>query len=157
MMENVYQYLLSVLATAILVAIVNNLSDKLKSGKAIKLASALVMAIVVLSPLRNFQLTSYLSRFETMNDAANGYVNDGKTLYDNYLVAIINERCEAYILDKADELGVKLTVHIACDTSDLPVPVYAEISGEVSPYAREKIQHIISSDIGIPEEQQLWI
>lgn len=71
--------------------------------------------------------------------------------------SIIQERVSAYILDKAEPLGAKLTVTVRLDTSDQwSVPNGVTLSGQVSPFAKARLTQIIETDIGIPASSQEW-
>ena len=67
---------------------------------------------------------------------------------------IIKAETEAYILDKASQLNVELSVEVTIDEENIPTAV--TLSGEVSPYARRQLQEIIESDLGIAKENQRW-
>ncbi|MEY8386274.1 stage III sporulation protein AF [Oscillospiraceae bacterium 38-13] len=66
------------------------------------------------------------------------------------LAAIIAGRTAAYISDKADALGVPVTVRV--ETEGTPLPASAELTG---PYSRELAEYI-ARELGIPEERQVW-
>ena len=71
-------------------------------------------------------------------------------------VSIIKEKTEAYILEKAESLGLDISVEINFGEADSMVPTEVRISGPVSPYAKDQLSKTISTDLGIPEERQIW-
>lgn len=156
-MQSLRQYVIGIIAAAIAVAMMEKLTENAQTRKMIKLVSGLFLSVVLLSPLRNISISSYTAYFDTVQRDAQDTVTRGEGIYRDNLNTIITERCESYILDKAYQLGAEINVHIQCDTSDIPIPVYAEISGNVSPYVRKTLQNMIADDIGIPEEKQLWV
>ena len=156
-MDHLRQYIVSVIAAAVIAAMLNKLFSESHIHRLIKTVSGLVLSVVLLSPLGNLSISSYTSYFDAVDNDAKEAVAYGEDIYRDNLRAIISERCETYILDKADQLGAVISVSIRCDSADIPIPVYAEISGSVSPYIRKTLQNMIADDIGIPEENQLWM
>ena len=69
------------------------------------------------------------------------------------LAAIIAGRTAAYISDKADALGLAVTVRVQTEPEEgIPIPVSAELTG---PYSRE-LADWIAGELGIPAERQGW-
>ncbi len=69
------------------------------------------------------------------------------------LAAIIAGRTAAYISDKADALGLAVTVRVQTEPEEgIPIPVSAELTG---PYSRE-LADWIAGELGIPAERQVW-
>ena len=73
------------------------------------------------------------------------------------MIAIIKEETEAYILDKAASLGVTLSVEVMVEDGNVPRLSGVQLSGQVSPYARQQLSTWISNDLGISKENQKWI
>ena len=67
---------------------------------------------------------------------------------------IIKARIQAYILDKADSFGTQLDVEVILDQDNIPTSV--ELRGNISPYAKAQLTGIITENLGIPKEYQLW-
>lgn len=68
---------------------------------------------------------------------------------------IIKVEAEAYILDKAAAMNVSLEVSVTVE-GDPPVPAAAQLSGEVSPYAKQQLEKILWEDLGISKEYLEW-
>ena len=75
---------------------------------------------------------------------------------DDALRQIIKTETEAYILDKAAQFDLQLDVQVALTDDVMPVPESVQLTGSVSPYVKSRLQILISNDLGIPKEQQLW-
>lgn len=150
------QYVIAVVTAAIVVAMIENLATSSQTQKVIRMVSGLFLSVILLSPLGNIRISEYASYFETVDLEARSAAAYGEEIYKDNLNTIITERCETYILDKAKQLGAKISVEVQCDTSDIPVPIYAKITGSISPYVRKTLQNMIAEDIGIPEDKQLW-
>ena len=70
------------------------------------------------------------------------------------MASIIAEQTEAYILDKAGELGAEVTVRVETRTGGdgVPVPWSAELTGAQS----EALASALETELGIPAERQVW-
>ena len=80
----------------------------------------------------------------------------GKEMASEQVNAIITDRVSAYILDKAELLGVRLRVNVILTDANPPVPEQVHLSGNISPYAKTQLMQYISEQLGIPEEAQRW-
>lgn len=123
---------------------------------AVKLACSLVLLLAVLGPLvrlTRLKLTDYLP-FGTIDSAP--AVEEGRLHSQNAVAAIIKERTEAYILDKAAELGLDLGVRVTVSGNDPPLPTSVELSGTASPYGKLQLEQWIHENLNIALEDQLW-
>lgn len=68
------------------------------------------------------------------------------------LADIIAGRTAAYISDKADALGLAVTVRVETEGEGTPLPASAELTG---PYSQE-LADWIALELGIPAERQVW-
>jgi hypothetical protein len=59
-------------------------------------------------------------------------------------------------LDKAQALNTALEVEVTLSDDEIPIPVKVRLSGKVSPYAKGRLQQIISEELGIERENQIW-
>lgn len=149
------QYLLSVVAAAVISGIVTKLlGSKGTQGAVGKLAAGLFLAFTIISPLRTFTISD-LDCFD-VSTAAQSAVEEGKTMSAQALRQSIKQRCEAYILDKAQSLNVELEVAVELSEDEIPSPTAITLKGNVSPNAKAKLTQMISEDLGIPKEEQEW-
>ena len=155
-MENLRQYIILVVALSIVLAILSKLTEKTATHKIFKVVSGIVLTVALLSPLRDIDLSTYISQIDSVEFDAKEAATYGEEIYTQNMRTIIEQQCQAYILEKAAQLGVTIQISIQCDNSEVPTPSYAEISGNVSPYIRRTLADIIFREIGIPEENQLW-
>jgi len=70
------------------------------------------------------------------------------------LTELIKSRTAAYIMDKADALGLRVQVRVRTETGTdgIPMPVAAELTGEYS----EALSAYLERELGIPRERQVW-
>ena len=154
-MEALRQYVISVVAAAMLCGIVVRLFPN-GSGKQMgKLICGLFLAYTVLSPISRVDFSKLPDFSLRCMDDAEDAAAMGENLARDSMADIIKEETEAYILDKAADLHANLRVEVAVGEDNLPAAV--TISGEASPYARRQIQAMIANDLGISKENQKWI
>ena len=153
-MEGIRQYIISVTTAAVLCGILTSLVG----GKHIKpvwmLIVGIFMTLTAIRPLADIDLGAVPTLTEGYSSLAEEAVQAGESMMTAQTQAIIKSRLEAYILDKAERMGVSLTVEISLGESGLPVSV--RLSGDVSPGAKSRLRSIIATDLGIPKEAQTW-
>lgn len=156
-MEGIRQYLLSVILAAIFCALtVNILGKKGVYTAVVKLLTGLFMAVVVIAPWRKLQITDLSGYLDSLNFEASEIVQEGEDMAAEATASIIKDNIEAYILDKAFSLGLDIQVNVVLTETSPFAPDSVTVSGSVSPYAKQKLQKIISDELGIPEEKQSW-
>ena len=156
-MGGIQQYLLTVIAAAVICGIVNTLIGKKSAAASIvRLISGLCMAICVISPFLKVRLDHYSDYLGSFSQEADILVTDGKDAAMIELRKIIKSRTEAYILDKAASLKLDVQVEVTLTDEDPPLPCAVTINGSASPYAKNTLIRCIANDLGIPEEGQIW-
>ena len=158
LMDDIRKYLLSIIASAIIsAAVIRICGQKGMISAMIKLLAGIFMSITVISPLLKLQIgnfSEYLGALEIETDC---YVDEAEDAAAIERSAFITEKLESYILDKATSLGMSIEVEVELSDSVIQLPNQVRITGEVSPYNKQRLQQIIENDLGIPEENQLWI
>lgn len=158
MMETIGRYIVSVSTAAILCGILKSiLPSKGISAAVLRLIAGIFLTFVAIRPLTRVEL-------DALPAISGWYVSEGKTasalgedLAKESMADIIKSQTEAYILDKAQGLQLKIKVEIILSSDDPPIPVAVTISGTISPYAKRQLETILEQDLGIPKENQLWI
>ncbi len=157
-MEFIKQYLLSITAAAIICSLAISLIGKKGAYAAvIKLICGLFLALTAFSPLTGIQITDFSSYLSDLTNSADSAVFAGQHTANEATATIIKSETEAYILDKASSMGLNIEVEVTVSDTSPPAPVCIRISGTISPYAKQQLRSIISSDLGIPEDKQTWI
>lgn len=154
---DVKAYVLRLVAAAILCGILRVfLNEKNTVGKIGRLLCGLFMMITLLSPVTQFSFKDITWYFESLTEQAEEYANNGKLSAEKSICGIIKEQAAAYILDKAEGIGLKIAVEVELSEDHNPVPCGVTISGDASPYAKEIIRSYIETNLGIPKERQIW-
>ena len=152
------EYLLSLIAAALLISIVYAITDKKSSSfPIIKLICGLFITITALSPLTNINIPDISSYIGDTKFDANQLVDMGENATYESMAAIITENLESYILGVAEDMGTEIQVKIILDEEIPPSPCAVELSGNVSPYSKQRLREIIKTQLGISEDNQIWI
>lgn len=156
-MEQIRSYLISVVCTALICGVsMKLLSSKGSAETVMKLITGMIMTFALLQPFTGFDFSDITKSFDLYSADAQNIVSASKVESQKALRAGIKQRTEAYILDKAQEMKVNISVRVEVSDDDLPVPKTVHISGQVSPYVKSKLQSYIASDLGISKENQKW-
>ena len=155
-MNHLAGYVLSVVSASVVVAILCSFFDgKGTVSEIVKVICGLFLTFVVINPVVNLDFSrfhDYLDQF-TFEGQEAAYA--GENMAKEAEGDIIISRVQAYILDKADSFGAQLDVEVILDQSNIPVCV--ELKGNISPYAKAQMSGVITEELGITKEHQLWI
>ena len=157
-MEGIGLYIRSVSAAGILCAVLTRLLPEKSSHSGIlKTVCGIVMVFAVVAPVRDISLNDLTWGLDFGQVERTAYIRDGENFSRETAAAIIKARTEAYILDKAASWSDDLSVEVGLSEDALPVPVSVRISGNLSPYGKSALSAILSQELGIEKEQQIWI
>lgn len=157
-MTDLRQYLLSVITAAVLCSVLLTLTEKNSaSGGLLRILCGMFMVAAFLSPIVNLRLGNMELYFAEMQSEVGAAVNAGTASAEEALSDIIKARSEAYILDKAESMGLSISVEVVLSDDELPQPGSVRIRGTVPPYARAQLRAWIRDTMGIGEEYQLWM
>lgn len=155
-MEGLRGYILSVISAAFVLAILNTLVDKKGSaGMLLRLIGGLFLTFTLISPVIDLDFTGIFDYLEEFSESGSDAAVSGELMAREEYRTIIKDKLEAYILDKAKDLGLDLTVEVTLGDDDVPEEVI--IRGVASPYGKARLQQMITQDLGIAKENQLWI
>lgn len=156
-MEHIWEYLLSVTAAALLCGILQSLTgEKGSTAGIIRLICGIFLALTVIRPIADIQLQEFSFLPSDVMEDAQIAVQEGEDYANAAKARLIKEQAEAYILDKARLYGAEITADVTLSQDDPPVPVGCNISGALSPYAKQQLKGLIADELGIPEEDQQW-
>ena len=156
-MDKISQYLLSIIASAIICGLVNSLLEKNKTMASIsKLLTGLVLLLTMLRPLIHINVTNIFAFSQSMHTDAQEMIENAQSISDTKQSEIIKSKTEQYIIENANALGADITVRVELDNSNHNIPCGVKISGMVSPYVRTKLAQKIVDELGIPREAQTW-
>lgn len=148
-------YIYSILVCALDCGILASLISSSKRKKLIHLISGTVLAISILRPLSQIDPDFSLDILLSVPSSTDYYISEGKEAALDAKKESIEEACTAYILNRAQTLGTEISVHFFLN-EDL-IPYLVEIQGNVDSDAQMQLENILSTDLGIPKENQKWI
>lgn len=154
-MNAVYRYILCVVCTVILCGCVRILIPS-EENSVLKMITGLVVTVVVLTPFLN-GVKIPIGNFDEILTNGEFAVHSGISSARQATSEFIKEKSETYVLNKASELGAKVSVSVTLSDSDLPVPTHVTVSGPVSAYSKMKLSECICNELGVAEDEQVWI
>ena len=156
MMELLRQWLTGVTCAALVVA----LADSLMAGGAVRrvgrLAGGLLLLAAVVKPVLEVDLEA-LSAFSVRMEAE--AVPAAEEVGQDLMKTIIAEETGAYILDKAEELGIscrEARITCAVGESGLPYPASVVLVGAMTQEEQALLTRRIEADLAIPAERQTY-
>lgn len=156
-MEGLREYILSVTAAALVCSLASCLFSQGKARQILRLLCGAVLTTVVLGPVMEIDGTALSDFWRQWDVDASYFTEQGEQMARDALEESIKSQAEAYILDKADMLGISIQVEVGLSQSDPPVPVSAVLRGEVSPYVKSQLEDMLESDLEISKENLEWI
>lgn len=154
MLDTLRGWILAVTATALVCAVANALTPK-NGKKALGVVCAFAMMAAMLSlagDVDELGIGMYVDRYRA---EAQETVEQAQARAREETRFIIEERCEAYIWDKAAALGVTLTdVSVTAKWSDegFWYPDGCELRGDES----SELSTLIEAELGIGRNKQIW-
>ena len=132
------------------------LNNKTAVGRIAQMLCGVLLAITILSPVLDISFRGITDYFDDLSDEAQAFVNEGKIMSQESIDAIIKTRTEAYILDKANRMGLQIAVEVELDATNHSIPGGVVYTGTVSPYAKEILCGYVEDNLGITRENQKW-
>ena len=127
------------------------------TGSIIKLVCSLFLSFSVIRPIAQIRVEEFSLYSSGILDRSEEAAAIGKEISDDAISRIIKQETQAYILDKAASLGADIDAEVILSSGEPPVPTEIYIKGTITPYAKTRLQSILSGDLGIAKENQIWI
>ncbi len=159
MSEFVHNYIQTLVCSAVFCFLALALTPEGSGKKAVGIACAAAMMIAVISPIVSIDLSDYSKTLTEYKLKAEEYADSGKTESENLNRLYIQDKCRAYILDKAKEMGADIddvTVSAEWSTDGFWYPVSCEISYSCNDAQRAELEAFIGAQLGIGKDDQKW-
>ena len=151
-------YIVRIVAAAMICAAVGILlPPKHAAGQITKLLSGVLLLVTVISPLAGISFRNITDYFDGLSLDADSYVEEGSAAMQEQFAAIIKAESESYILDKAGQMGLQISVEVALDEDNNSIPCGVKVTGQVSAYSKKVLSDYITDTLGIAKEKQVWI
>ena len=121
----------------------------------VRLVSGLLLVLAILRPLAGRDWENLEPLPETPDFQAGEQAAAYRKNQQEALSAIIAEKTQAYIWDKANRLGLACRAEVTVEAGDggIPLPSGAVLYG---PYSQE-LARCIEEEVGIPAEKLIWL
>lgn len=148
-------WLLGIVLTSLAAGLARQLAPKGREQAMVRLVGGLLLALAILRPLAG-------GSWEGLELEMGPLELQGEELAETYrknqqetLSAIIAEKTEAYIWDKANQLGLDCTVSVAAAPGEggIPLPESVTVRGRYS----GELARWLEEEVGIPAEKQIWL
>lgn len=157
MIFTVQNYIISIVSAAIICGIISGLIGKKGTYPAIvRLLCGLFVVITAVTPLKNLSFNELPDYFSSVQVDAETITSQAVSNMQEDFFRRIKEQTQAYILDKASDLGLSIEVDVQYSTKGEIVPERVFITGNASPYKKNELKRIIATQLDIPEEAQIW-
>ena len=120
---------------------------------------SVVLITAVVKNITRFDFANYSLQLAKNGERSYELSESGAEASERLNRLVIEGEYEAYILDKANDLGIDCAsadVAVQWDTEGVWVPYSAQISCECGEQERGELGDIIEAELGIPAERQQW-
>ena len=154
MMAALREWITSIVVVTMLLSVAQTLIPEGAVRKISTFTGGLILLVALLQPILGADLSRLDLRLEPYEEAVQTRQEELEEARKSELADIIGARTAAYISDKADALGLSVTVQVITESGPdgIPVPASAEITGQPS----EALAAYMEQELGIPRERQVW-
>ena len=157
-MELIRTCLIRILGIAVLSAVALTVTPEGSVKKVLGMFCGFAAMAVIISTFLDFDFVSFSSYMSQYRETAQSITSQAQEKTSVETRLIIEERCAAYILDKAEKIGatVSSTVKAVWNENGYWYPSEANIVFSGSNEAKTKLRDYISAELGIAPEKQNW-
>lgn len=150
-MSGLREWLLGMLAAAMLGMVCTALGGE--DRPVLRLTTGLVLLLALCSPVFSFDLGDLSQLLAQTRAEAEAITSDtGDALRER-----ISEQTSAYILDKAAEMGLALSVEVTVVEGEFyPYPAAVTLTGRTTTAQRSQINRWLQTELAIAEEDIAW-
>ena len=159
MMEAIRQWIVRLTCAAIVSASALALTPEGSVKKVVRLVCGILTVTVLLSAAVTFDLEAFSRSAAQYQTEAEQITGLARQQTEQLLRRSIEERCAAYIWDKACDMGINLTkaeVSAAWSEDGYWYPVGAVIEGEYTPEQQLSLASAVEAELGIEKGKQTW-
>ena len=149
------EWLLGVTAAALAISLAQSLTPEGTVKKVGKLVGGLVLLLAVVRPVAQIDPAALAGLWTASGYEAQAATQGGEEV----LKILIAQKTGAYIVDKGQSLGCRVTeaqVTVAGDDGGWPVPWSVVVKGDWTLEQREELSRIIAEELAIPAARQLF-
>lgn len=120
-----------------------------------KMLCGVFLAALTLSSIGKLEVSGIYRALDDYTEDADAVVSAGLEQASQMKFSIITGECEAYILNKAAELGAEVSVTVSLDART-GLPNGAVITGALMPWEKQTLSGEITKALGIKKEALAW-
>lgn len=154
-MDGLREYVIRVVAAALISGVVIRLTEGIGSGEIIRMLCGLFMTLILLQPIIGRRELQWEFMLPQIRRQAEENVLEGVAAAEKIRQEFIMRQAETYISNRAAEMDTEIQAEIMLGEDSLPESVV--LTGAVSPLNKSRLTQIIASELGIPRERQEWI
>ena len=156
MTELVRQWLLGVACTALVLAIADSLAPDGSVKRICRLAGGLALLLAAVGPVLRLDSGILAQTLEEYRAMVQRYEDALEKQNNLFYQAIIEESAAAYIVDKAEEMGISCQAEVtfSYDEDGVPCPWEVTARGDWTDGARKAMERLLEDDLGVPPQRQ---
>ena len=150
------QWLLGVVCTALVLAAADSLAPEGSVKRVCRLAGGLALLLAAVSPVIRLDSRMLADALEGYRAQVQRYEETLEEQNNLFYQTIIEESTAAYIVDKAEEMGIfcQAEVTFSYDEDGVPCPWEVTARGDWTVEAREALERLLGDDLGVPPQRQ---
>ena len=158
MTELLHEWITGITCISILLTAAQCLMPEGSVRKVGSLAGGLLLLLALIMPLKSLEtkdLSLALAEYRLMGTDS---VELLELENERLVKTIIEEQTTAYILDKAEAVGIKCSAEVSYEYSDngIAYPVEVTIFGDLTKEQKRKLMQIIENDLAVSKENQFY-
>ena len=156
MTELVRQWLLGVACTALILAAADSLAPDGSVKKICRLAGGLALLLAAVSPILRLDSGALADALKGYRAQIRSYEETLEEQNHFFYQTVIEESAAAYIVDKAEEMGIFCQAEVTFSYDEDGVPCLWEVTarGDWTEGAREALERLLEDDLGVPPQRQ---
>lgn len=150
MMETFSQWLLSITAVTLLVALAEALMPQGAVKQVGKVSCGLLLFLMLVKPFASLSPEKLAQLGNDWSQALQEESEVFKNDYDQQIKTIIEQELASYIVDKATEAGILCEAVVECQLLDIYTPIFVEIYGAPVD-GQDFLTTMIVEDLGVSD------
>lgn len=156
MIETLRSWIIGVIVAVLVCSFILEVTPDGRVKAVVRFACGIMVSIALVGIVMDFDYGSLSMYLAEYRENANNVALSAAENASKETRFIIEEKCEAYILDKAENSDISVSVSAKWSDNGYWYPYEVQISGAISESDRETLTRIIESELGVPEENQTW-
>ena len=149
-------YLFSVIVSVLICSILLSCVKNTAFHKVIQLICGLFISLSLFQPLGEIKIPWDNKLLDNLRREAEAYSDTAHDRSYASISSIIKDETEAYILDKAQPYCDEIRIEVILTDGNPPIPQKVYITANPSAYGKLRIEQILTEDLSITKENQIW-